>query len=89
MTLKLTDDLRQAIEAGGTPVYLVDTDSNARYVLLGAEQFEKVKALFGEDGENFDPSIMYPLIEQSFGKAGWDDPEMDVYNDYDTNRSKA
>ena len=89
MTPKLTDDLRQAIEErGGMPVYLVDATTNAGYVLLRAEQFEKVKALFGEDGEEFDPRVLYPLIEQSFGRAGWNDPAMDDYNDYDAHKPK-
>src|SRR4051794_28038310 len=89
MTPKLTDDQRQAIEArGGAPVFLVDATTNANYVLLRAEQYEKIKALFGEDAEDFDPRALYPHVEQSFGRAGWDDPAMDVYNDYDAHRPK-
>ena len=53
-----------------------------------AEQFERFKALFGGDSEESDLHALYPLVEQSFGKAGWDDPEMDVYNDYDAHRPK-
>jgi hypothetical protein len=90
MTPNLTDDLRQAIEErGGRPVYLLDASTNTRYVLLRAEQFEKVKALFGEDSEERDFRAMYPLVEESFRKAGWDDPEMDSYNDYDAHRPKS
>jgi hypothetical protein len=90
MTLKLADDLRQAIESqGGTPVYLVDSTSCESYVLLRVSQYEKLKTLLEEHDERFDPAMMYPLIEQSFGKAGWDAPEMDDYNAYDENRSKA
>jgi hypothetical protein len=89
MTPKLTDDLQQAIEErGGAPLYLVDAANN-RYVLLRAEQFEKVKALIGDDVNENDSRALYPLIEQSFGKAGWDDPEMDAYNDYDAHRPKS
>jgi hypothetical protein len=41
MTPTLADDLRQALdEQGGCPVYVVDTKTNARYVLLRAEQYE-------------------------------------------------
>jgi hypothetical protein len=90
MTLELADDLRQAIAAhGGTPIYLVDSASCEGYVLLRVSQFEKLKALSEEDSERFDPAMMYPFIEQSFGRAGWDAPEMDDYNAYDENRSKA
>ena len=90
MTLELADDLRQAIEAhGGTPFYLVDSVSCESYVLLRVSEFERIQSLLRDEGERFDPATMYPLIEQSFGRAGWDDPEMDDYNAYDENRSKA
>jgi len=46
---------------------------------MRADQYERVKALFEE--EEFNPRELYPLIEESFRKAGWDDPEMDLYND--------
>ncbi len=85
MTPKLSPDLRQAIkEHGDTPVYVVDADTNQSYVLLRGDQYEKVKALF--EGEEFDPRELYPLAIPTFLKAGWDDPEMDVYNDYDAHR---
>jgi hypothetical protein len=88
MTPRITDDLRQAIEErGGAPLYVEDA-ANQRYVLMRAEQFEKVKALFG-DAEGEDVRALYPLIEQSFGRAGWDDPEMDDYNDYDARRPRS
>lgn len=89
MDLQLTDDQRQAIDArGGAPVYLVDATTNASYVLLRAEQFEKIKGLLGEDAEGFESRALYPHVEQSFGRAGWDDPAMDVYDDYDAHRPK-
>jgi hypothetical protein len=94
MTPKISEDLRQAFEEqGGAPLYLEDA-ANHRYVLLRAEQFEKVKVLFGDveedqEGEGDDVRAFYPLIEQSFGRAGWDDPEMDDYNDYDAHRPKS
>jgi len=59
MTTKLSDDLRQAIdERGGAPVYVVDATTNANYVLMRAEQFEKIRALIDGDGVE----AMYPLL---------------------------
>ena len=59
MTTKLSDDLRQAIEeCGGAPVYLVDATTNASYVLMRAEQFEKISGLV--DGEGVE--AMYHLL---------------------------
>jgi hypothetical protein len=86
MTAKLTDDLRQAIEErGGKPLYLVDAMNN-RYVLLRAEDYERIQAQLGED--DLDPRDMYPLIDEVM-KEDWDDPAMDVYNDYDAHRPKS
>jgi hypothetical protein len=86
MTAKLTDDLRQAIEeCGGKPLYLVDATNN-RYVLLRADQYERIQALLGED--DLDPRDMYPLIDEVM-KEDWDDPAMDVYNDYDAQRPRS
>jgi hypothetical protein len=83
LSTKLTDDLREAIKReGGSPVLLVDVTTNEQYVIMRAEQFENLKALF-VDGEEFDPRELYPLMARSAAAAGWDDPEMDVYNDYD------
>jgi hypothetical protein len=86
MTPRLSDDLRKAIEEhGGEPVYIVDAQTNASYVVIRAEQYESLAALLA-DGGNFDPREMYPLIARSAASAGWNDPEMDVYNDYDAHK---
>jgi hypothetical protein len=59
MTPQLTADQRQAIEqVGGSPVYIVDPTTNASYVLLRAEDYEKLKALPDPD----DVSSLYPLL---------------------------
>jgi hypothetical protein len=50
------------------------------YYLLSADQFGRIRAIFDED---LDPRSMYPQMSQTFGAAGWDDPEMDVYDELD------
>jgi hypothetical protein len=86
MTPTLADDQRQALDAqGGSPVYVVDAKTNARYVLLRAEQYESLRGLLA-DGEHVDPRELYPLTAKSAAAAGWDDPEMDEYNDYDRHK---
>jgi hypothetical protein len=83
MIPQLSDDLRQAIEErGGAPLYLVDA-TNHRYVLLRAEQFEMLKALF--EADDLDPRAMYPLIDEVM-KEDWEDPAMDIYDDSDAHR---
>jgi hypothetical protein len=82
MTTKLPDDLRQAIEKeGGSPVHLVDIATNIHYVLMRADQYENLSALIAE-GEEFDPRELYPVMAKSAAAAGWDDPDLDVYNDF-------
>ena len=57
MTTKFSDELRQAIEENdGAPVYVIDATTNASYVLMRAEQFERMSALV--DGVE----AMYPLL---------------------------
>jgi hypothetical protein len=59
MTTKLADDLRQAIEErGGAPVHVVDARTGASYVLMRAEQFEKIRAMAAGD----DVESMYRLL---------------------------
>jgi hypothetical protein len=59
MNLQLTDDLKQAVEAaGGSPVYIADPTTNTSYVILRAEDFEKMKTKCESD----DVSSMYPLL---------------------------
>jgi len=86
MTTKLPDDLRQAIEKeGGIAVHLVDSATNVHYVLMRAEQYENFRALLA-DGDEFDARELYPLMAKSAASAGWDDPDLDDYNDYDAHK---
>jgi hypothetical protein len=80
MTLHLTDAQRQAIEEhGGTPIPFVDASTNARYVLLRADQFEKVRSLFEE--EDFDPREVYPFIDKVMQEDDALDPTLESYQD--------
>lgn len=77
MTPKLTDDQRHAIEEkGGEPVYLVDVATNASYVLMRAEQFERVKSLLGDD---FDPRESYPFVDRVMAEDDANDPSLESY----------
>jgi hypothetical protein len=86
MSVPLSPEQASALAAQpGEPLEVIDDHSHARYVLLPAEQFERIKALVGAD--DFDIKESYAAQEQVLKKAGWDDPELDVYNDYDAHRS--
>jgi PHD/YefM family antitoxin component YafN of YafNO toxin-antitoxin module len=85
MSVPLPEELRTVVIAHpGAPVELVDERTQAAYVLLPAEEFERLKTA-AED----DLSDTYAAQMESAMRAGWDDPRMDEYNDYDAHRGPA
>ena len=81
----LTDQMRQALESEhGQPLKLFDEQTSRVYYVISAEQFEAVRALFSDD--EFDPREAYPLMAKVAGEAGWNDPLMDAYDNYDEHR---
>ena len=74
MIPNLTDDQRQAIQAhGGGPVHLVDADTNTTYVLMRADQFEKLCSLLHED---FNPREAYPFVDRVMQEDDASDPTL-------------
>lgn len=85
MPIRLTEaQWANVVQGNEVPVRVSDPAQMATFVLVQAEVYERFKSLFEED----------PMTEQErrfqieqFGKrAGWDDPEMDVYDDLDPRR---
>jgi len=75
----ITPELRIAIEqAGGQPVKLTDPETNSVYIIVRAEVYERMCAL----RDDFDIRDAYPLMDQVAAREGWDDPSMDIYNEY-------
>jgi hypothetical protein len=85
MPIQLTEKQWADIAEGSdVPVRVSDPAQKAAFVLIKAEVYERFKALFEEDPVT-EQERLFQL--QQFGKrAGWDDPEMDVYNDLDPRR---
>jgi hypothetical protein len=81
MTIQLTEEQWACMQRDELPVRVSDPARGATFVLVPAEVYERFKSLFEED----------PLTEQErlfqlqqFGKrGGWDDPQMDVYDELD------
>lgn len=85
MTTKLTIEQRNDIQQhGNKPVSVVDPETNAVYFLISSDLFHRLRPLF--DDEPFDIRETYAAQSEVAGKCGWDDPEMDVYDDYDSNK---
>jgi hypothetical protein len=82
MSIALTEELRQAIrEHPDKPVRLVDPHTQQTFVLVRAEVFDRLQGLVYDDAE-FSIREAYPLMDEVAAKAGWDDPAMDIYNDF-------
>lgn len=80
--IKLTAEQRQELgQTHTSSCRVVDPVTNAEYVLVPADLYERLRALFEEvpisDKEED------ALIHEAGMLAGWDDPEMDVYNNLD------
>ncbi len=81
MSLELSNDLRQAVDMEGTPLKMVDPRTGTVYVLVDEDVFQRLQPLTGDD-----LSETYRAQIESAMRAGWDDPIMDEYSDYDLHR---
>lgn len=78
---EITPEVRHAIEvSGGEPPRLVDPETNTTYVLLKADIYERIRALIEPD-DGLQPDEMASVMWDVM-KDEWDDPEMDVYDNY-------
>jgi bifunctional DNA-binding transcriptional regulator/antitoxin component of YhaV-PrlF toxin-antitoxin module len=82
VTTKLPDELRTVLSAHpGENVELIDEKTNAAYVLVPAEEFQRLKtAAEDELNDTFAAQV------ESAMDAGWGQPPMDEYDDYDSSR---
>lgn len=81
--IELTLEQRQALASqSGTPPRAIDPDTHTTYVLIPEAEFARLAALLQEEPSEFMRG-MYPHVMEVFGRAGWDDPAMDIYNDLD------
>jgi hypothetical protein len=83
MITKPSDELRLALEQdGGIPVHLVDTTTNQGYVIMRADQYEKVKAIFEREDHDFDPREAYPFIDEAMQDDDANDPILESYQSF-------
>ena len=85
MTPKLSEELQQALEdQGGAPVKVVHPVTNQVYLLIAADQYDRLRPLFEQDPMTEQEQRF--LLQQAGKRAGWDDPAMDAYDRYDEHR---
>ena len=71
---------------GETPPRAIDPDTHTTYVLIREEVYVRLQALLDEAEDNQFLHDMYPHVMEVFGREGWDDLAMDIYNDLDPRR---
>lgn len=82
MAIHLTEQQWAEIALEGEqPVRVSDPGRQANFVLLKAEVYERFRSLFEEDPVTREERLSH--LQQFGRRAGWDDPEMDVYGDLD------
>jgi hypothetical protein len=85
MAARMPDELRTMVAASpNVPVELLDEKNHRTYVLIPTEEFERLKGASPND-----LAESYPAQVESAMRAGWSDPLMDEYNDYDSHRGRA
>jgi hypothetical protein len=84
MTPELSPELRDAVQAtGGTgPLRLIDPETSTAYVLVRADLYQPVTSPEDELTDTYGAQLEAAM------RAGWGDPEMDVYDHYEENRRK-
>jgi hypothetical protein len=86
--IELTLAQRQAVaREEETPPRVVDPITHARYVLVREEIYDRVRRLFDTDEDSQFVRELTPHVLELFGREGWDDPAMDVYNDLDPRKN--
>ena len=81
--LTIPKELQQAVrDSQGGPIRLTNPVTHAEYVLLPAEMYDQIHGLLSGDS-SLTPDERRAVLIQAGLRAGWDDPEMDVYNTLD------
>jgi hypothetical protein len=84
MTIQLTEEQWANMQRDELPVRVSDPARSATFVLVRVDVYERLKSLFEEDPVTEQERLFHL---QQFGKrAGWDDPEMDIYDELDPRR---
>ena len=67
--------------AGDVPARLLDPETSAEYVVVPVALFERFRSLISDDPVNDEEEAQ--LLREAGEVAGWNDPEMAVYDHLD------
>jgi hypothetical protein len=74
--IELTEDQRKELNAD--PPRVIDPQTKKTYVLVSEEAYEHMQALLAP--ERLPRSEQQSLLHTAGLRAGWDDPEMEIYD---------
>jgi hypothetical protein len=78
--IELTEQQRQELEKD--PPRVLDPQTKKIYVLVSEEAYERMQALIAP--ERLPRSEQQALLHAAGLRAGWDDPEMEIYDREET-----
>jgi hypothetical protein len=84
--IELTEQQGHAFDHDENPTVL-DPRTKKTYVLVRKEVFDRIKGLLYDDGA-WTAEEQLQLLAESGKRAGWDEPGMEDYDNYDENRKK-
>ncbi len=78
----LPSELQDLVEqSGNSPVRVIDPRTQRVYVLIADDQFDRLRSLIDIEPLSIDQQRV--ALRDAGKRAGWDDPEMDAYDQYD------
>jgi hypothetical protein len=83
-TVNLTLEQKQALDNGQAVSLLMD---GTEYVVLRKDVYEQVKRVLPYDDGPLGELERRFLLQQAGERAGWNDPEMSIYDDLDPRKS--
>lgn len=83
--IELTEQQRQELNAD--PPRVLDPLTKTTYVLVSEEVYERMQALLAP--ERLPRTEQQALLHAAGLRAGWDDPEMDIYDQEERDQEKT
>lgn len=81
MTTLSPEQVHDLQQSGNQPIQVVDPATQKVYVILENTRFEQLRSLISD--EPLSLSEQSHLLTRMGKRVGWDDPEMDRYDNYD------
>ena len=82
--IELTEQQRQELNAD--PPRVIDPQTKKTYVLVSEDAYERMQALLAP--ERLPRAEQQALLHAAGLRAGWDDPQIDIYDREEENQEK-